>query len=108
MTKNAPKSEAKVGLSRKAFKVEAPKLPEEFRGAQYGNFITVSATAQEIFLDLFQGGPEAGGHGEARIVFVGRFIFPLTIAKAVIGRLQGLVESIEEDTGIKLPVEMNL
>jgi hypothetical protein len=80
-----------------------PKLPADFRGAQYGNIVNVSASAQEVFFDLFQGGPEAGGHGEGRIVFMGRFIFPLALAKAVISQLQGLVDSIEKDEGIKLP-----
>ena len=103
MAKETPKSEAKAEPLRKAFKVEMPRLPADFRGAQYGNRINVSASAQEIFLDLFQAGPEAGGHGEPSVVFVGRLILPLALAKTMISQLQGLVASIEKDTGMELP-----
>ncbi len=103
MAKETSQSGAKAGVVGKAFKVEMPKLPADFREAQYGNRINVSATTQEIFFDLFQVGPEAGGHGEARIAFMGRFIFPLTLATTVISRLQVIVESIEKDTGVELP-----
>lgn len=103
MAKETTKSEAKAQPAAKTFRAELPKLPADFRGAQYGNHIALSATAQEIFFDLFQKGPEAGGHGEARVVFVGRVIFPLTLAKTVISQLQGLVEIIEKDKGTKLP-----
>lgn len=103
MAKETPKGETKVGPMVKTFKVEMPRLPADFREAEYANRVTVSASEQEVFFDLFQVGPEAGGHGEARIVFVRRVIFPLVLAKAVISRLQGLVDSIEKDKGIKLP-----
>lgn len=98
-----PKGEATKGIASKRIELELPRLPADFREAQYGNRITVSATAEEVFLDLFQLGPEAGGHGEASVVFMGRLIFPLTLAKTVISQLQNLVKKIERDTGIKLP-----
>ena len=103
MVKETPKSETKEKPTMKTFKIEMPKLPADFRGAQYANTVTVTASAQEVFFDLFQGGPEAGGSGEGRVVFVGRFILPLILSKKIIAQLQGLVEKIEEDTGIKLP-----
>lgn len=103
MDKERAKGEAKQVPTAKTFEVEMPKLPGDFRGAQYGNSVMVGASAQEVFFDLFQGGPEAGGHREGSVVFVGRFIFPLSLAKMVISQLQGLVESIERDTGRELP-----
>ena len=103
MAKEIPKSETKAEPTLRSFKIEVPKLPDDFRGAQYGNKVTVSASAQEIFFDLFQGGPEAGGSRGGRVVFVGRFIFPLALSKTIIAQLQGLVETIEKDTGRKLP-----
>ena len=103
MAKEIPKSKANPEPQLKTFTIEMPRLPTDFQGAQYGNRITVSASAQEIFLDIFQGGPEAGGRGEGRVVFVGRIILPLSLAKTVISQLQGLVERIEKDTGRELP-----
>ncbi len=103
MAKERAKDVSKQEPSAKTFRIEMPRLPADFRGAPYGNHVTVSATAQEVIFDLFQSGPEAGGRGEGRIAFVGRYIFPLTLAKTVIAQLQGLVESIEKDKGIKLP-----
>lgn len=104
MAKDTAKARAKEKPTAVTFRFEPPKLPADFRGAQYGNLITVSASTQEVFLDLFQLGPEAGGHSEeGKAIFVGRFIFPLAIAKELISELQSLVESIEKDKGIKLP-----
>lgn len=97
------KDEPKEEVIGKVLQVEMPHLPADFRGAPYGNTVLVSASANEIFLDLFQGGPEAGHRREAKVVFVGRFVFPLTIAKGVISQLQRLVDSIEKDKGIILP-----
>lgn len=103
MTEETSKITAKAEVKQKQFRAEMPKLPDDFRGAQYANRVSISASAQEIFLDLFQAGPEAGGRGDARVLFVGRFILPLPLAKTVISRLQRLVESIEKDTGVALP-----
>ena len=102
MAKEIPKGKAKNEPLEKTFTFEKPLLPPDFLGAQYGNTVMVSASSQEVFLDLFQLGPEAGG-GEGRAIFVGRFIFPLAIAKEVISDLQQLVEKIEKDTGLELP-----
>ena len=103
MAKETTKREAEEKPVTKTFKVEMQKMPVDFRGAQYGNRVTVTASVQELFLDLFQLGPEAGGRSEATAIFMGRFIFPLALAKTVISQLQGLVERIEKDRGIKLP-----
>ena len=110
MAKDASKSKAKAEPTLMRLPIEMPRLPADFRGAQYSNHVTISASAEEIFLDLFQGGPEAGGHSEGRIVFVGRIILPLILAKTIISQLQGLVEHIEKDKGIELPgpEEVNL
>ena len=103
MAKETPESGTKAEPTLRSFKIEIPKFPDDFRGDQYANEVNVSASAQEVFFDLFQGGPEAGGSGGGRVVFVGRFIFPLALSKTIIARLQGLVETIEKDTGIKVP-----
>ena len=103
MAKKTQKREAKKEPVRKSLEAGAPTFPADFRGAQYGNQVTISASAQEVFLDLIQLGPEAGTRPEGTAIFVGRFIFPLTLAKTVVSELQSLVERIEKDTGIKLP-----
>lgn len=103
MAKEPVKRKAKKESTATHYKVEIPKLPTDFRGAQYGNKILMSASAEEIFFDLFQLGPETGGSGEGSIIFVGRFIFPLALVKTVISRLQNLVGRIEKDLQIELP-----
>ncbi|MFC2001395.1 hypothetical protein ACFLUZ_02695 [Chloroflexota bacterium] len=103
MAKRVKMVKASGGPGRLTLELEKPTLPADFRGAQYGNKVTIGATSQEVFLDLLQLGPEAGGGGEGRAIFVGRFIFPLIIAKGLISDLQRFVNSIERDTGVKLP-----
>ena len=102
MAKKTSKKEEQ-GPVIKFHKVQRPELPSDFQGAQYANKLTVAASAQEVFLDLFQLGPGAGGDGESSAIFVGRFIFPLMLAKELISDLHMLVERIESDTGLTLP-----
>lgn len=103
MTKDLKRKVTKEEPKVYPLQAETPKLPDDYRGAQYANHITVAGTEEEIIFDLFQGGSEAGGRVEARVVFVSRLIFPIGIAKQIISRLQGLVNKIEEDTGRIIP-----
>ena len=102
MANKTPKSNGGRKATRKQYEVELPKLPSDFLGAQYGNRLEMSASAQELYIDLFQIAPDTGGRGVAVTTFMGRFIIPLVIAKKFSSDVQQLVEQIEEDTGVQL------
>lgn len=89
--------------SKTHYQLDAPKLPSNFTGAMYGNRLSVSATAQELFLDIHQIVPETGSRGEAVTVFMGRFIMPLALAKTLLAEVGGIVTQIEADEGVVLP-----
>lgn len=76
---------------------ELTKLPPNFTGGKYANLITFGGTANEIYIDFWQVGPEAGGRPEGRADFIDRFIFPLSIARETADDLRNIAESIQHD-----------
>ena len=76
---------------------------EQDRNDIYANYASISATANELFIDYFMISPKIASTSDVQIEHVKRVVTPISIAKGLASAIANTIAQYEEDTGNTLP-----